>query len=205
MVLAGSVAGWRLPPKDIATNGLMLAVATFASTPVLVGLSWLFAWSRRALPVGDYLGLRGMAGRQVAFWVVGLLALLVALDGASVLLQRPVVPQFMLDAYSTAGFAPLLWGAVVVAAPLGEEVFFRGFLFAGLAHSRVRWLGAILISSTGWSLTHVQYDLYGMSHIFFVGLFLGFARWQARSVWLCVLLHALMNLLATIQVACYLG
>jgi membrane protease YdiL (CAAX protease family) len=44
-----------------------------------------------------------------------------------------------------------------------------------------------------------------MSHIFFVGLFLGFARWQARSVWLCVLLHALMNLLATIQVACYLG
>jgi hypothetical protein len=46
---------------------------------------------------------------------------------------------------------------------------------------------------------HVQYDLYGITIIFLAGLLFGFARWRTGSIYPCVLMHGLMNLVATLQ------
>ena len=98
-----------------------------------------------------------------------------------------------------AGFLPVLVVALLVAAPVVEEVFFRGFLFKGLAASAVGAGGAILLTSLLWAGIHLQYDVYGKGLIFTVGLFLGVVRWRTGSVTLTVMLHGMINAVATTQ------
>jgi membrane protease YdiL (CAAX protease family) len=100
---------------------------------------------------------------------------------------------------------PLLWLAVVVGAPVGEEIFFRGFLFAGLAKSRLGGTGAIVLSSLAWAVIHVQYDPFDMAYIFLLGLVIGAFRLKTNSLWPPILMHALVNLIAMIQTAWLLG
>ena len=48
---------------------------------------------------------------------------------------------------------------------------------------------------------HQQYDLYGVANVFAAGLLLGYARLRTNSIYSGLLMHALMNLIATIEVA----
>ena len=107
----------------------------------------------------------------------------------------------MLNLYQTVGFLPLFWLAIVVLAPIFEEVFFRGFMFAGLERSQLGGPGAIVVTLLAWAVIHVQYDLYGIATIFVLGLLLGAARLRARSVLLTIGLRATMNLIASLQLA----
>jgi len=187
-------------PEELATNGLVLALATFASTPAAIGLSWLFAALRPGITVKDYLGLRAVSLRTTARWCLVLLVMIVVFDLTTLLLKRDLVPEVMISAYQTAQVLPLMWVALVVGAPLAEEVFFRGFLFKGLLHSRLGSRGTILVTAAVWSSIHLQYDLYGITIIFVTGLLLGYARVRTGSIVPGIAMHALMNLLATVQV-----
>ena len=103
--------------------------------------------------------------------------------------------------YASIGSPWILWLAVIVAAPLFEELFFRGFIIKGLAESRVRWPGAVVISSGLWSLIHLQYNSYELVFVFVLGLILGVARVKTGSTLLTFLLHSLVNLAAMSEVA----
>ena len=129
-----------------------------------------------------------------------LLAWLVVSDQLAVLFRQPVVPEVMIEAYRTAYLPPLLWLALIVGAPLSEEVFFRGFLFKGVLHSRSGGGGAVLLTSLLWSVVHLQYNAFGVAVIFFTGLLFGYVRWKTGSIFPGILMHALMNALATLQV-----
>jgi len=183
------------------TNGLFWAVATCVSAPVEASLVCFFAWLRRGISLRDYLGLRRVSGRRLARWCLALLLLCAASDSLTWLLGKPIVPEVIEEAYRTAGFVPLLWLALVLLAPLSEELFFRGFLFAGVLHSPLGSWGAVGLTSLAWAAIHLQYDLYGMATVFVAGLLLGYARLRTGSVVPGLLMHALMNLLATLQVA----
>src|SRR5205807_635140 len=188
-------------PKKLQTNGLFLALATCGAAPVGIGLTWLFAWIRKGISVFDYLGLKRMPTKQLVRWCIALLALGALSDGLSTLLGRPIVPEVIVESYKTAWFPPLFWFAIIVLAPLNEEIFFRGFLFVGLSRSRMGRRGAILLTSLLWSVVHFQYDWYGVASIFASGLLLGYARMKTNSIIPTILMHSLMNLVATIQVA----
>lgn len=187
-------------PKRLESNGLFLSLTVCASAPLTVGLCFFAAWLRRGVPVRDYLALRLVAGRALFRWCAGLLLLVILSDSLTSWLGRSIVPEFMVDAYQTAGFTPLLWLAFIVGAPLSEEVFFRGFLFAGLGRSRLGGGGAIVLTALLWSMIHLQYDAYGKVTIFVGGLLLGYARLKSGSLYPCILMHALMNFIATSQV-----
>ena len=111
----------------------------------------------------------------------------------------------MTTAYETAGFLPLLWFALICLAPMFEEIFFRGFMFSGIRHSRLGGAGAILITSLVWAGIHLQYDAYQMATIFAGGLLLGTARLKTNSVYLTIGMHAIWNILATIETAVAAG
>ena len=200
------LAAMALGQEDLAhgvrdgSSGLFLALATWTSAPVGVALIWLFAWLRRGLPVKEYLALKRVRGRHLARWLVLLLCFGVVSDLTTWLMGRPLVPEVMLTLYRSAGFPPLLWLAVVVGAPLVEELFFRGFVFKGLLHSFLGGTGAVLVTAIVWASIHLQYDWHGMTVIFLAGLLLGYARLKTNSIYPCFLMHALMNLLATVQV-----
>jgi len=110
----------------------------------------------------------------------------------------------MVDSYTTAYFVPFLWFAFIVVAPLTEELFFRGFLFKGIEHSRIGVAGAVVITSLFWSVMHIQYDIYGIANLFISGLLLGLARVKSNSIYTPVAMHILQNIIATVEAVIYL-
>ncbi len=197
---AGAIFHFKVSLDGLESNGLLLGLATCASAPLVMGLAWFFATLRKTMSARDYLALRMVPARTVVRWAVVMLVFLAVSDGFTYLLGKPIVPEFMERAYATAGFVPLLWLTVLVAAPVSEETVFRGFFFAGVSRSRLGAVGAIVLGSLIWSGLHLQYDAYGMMSIFLGGLLLGWARWKTNSTLLAIILHALMNLLATLEV-----
>lgn len=85
-----------------------------------------------------------------------------------------------------------LLGAVVVA-PLVEEIFFRGFLFAGL-RGRYGWPKAAVISAALFALVHLQPT--AVVPIFLLGLIFAFLYERSGSIWPAVLMHVSSNALA---------
>lgn len=190
---------------QLSSNGLLLALATIASCPFCIALTYLFARARSKAPAHDGLALRPVRVRTLVSWLALLAAFILASDVLTTVIGLPIVSDFMLRAYATASFPPLLWLALIVAAPLFEEILFRGFLLTGLSGSRLGSVGAITISSFTWSIIHVQYDVYGITTIFVAGLLLGLARIRTGSLYVCIAMHAAMNLVATIEVALHQG
>jgi len=198
--------GEKIDAASVASDGNILALATCVSGIVALALTVFFAKLRRGIDLKTYLALRLPTKREFSRWFICLLLLVLATDAASALLGRPIVPDFMIEIYQNSDWArPFLWLAVMVTAPLSEEFFFRGFLLAGLQQSRLGSVGTVLITSALWAAIHMQYDLYGITVIFLGGLVLGFARVKTSSLWLCVMLHSLMNLIATIELLTYLS
>jgi len=190
----------QLSADQLSNNGMLLGLGLIMSAPISVGLSWLFAWLRKGPPLRDYLGLCWPSGRQTLKWTLLFVGLMVASDWLTNALGRPIVPPDMLEIYRNTSFLPILWVGACVGAPLSEEVFFRGFLFRGLAASRLGGIGTILLTAATWASIHLQYDAYGIATIFVSGILLGFVRLKTGSVFLCVALHALMNVVATAEI-----
>lgn len=83
----------------------------------------------------------------------------------------------------------LLVGGVIIA-PVGEEIFFRGFVFGCF---RERWglfLGAVL-SSFLFALVHVS--LVALAPLFLIGCILCYIRHRTGSLYPSMLFHALFN------------
>ena len=93
----------------------------------------------------------------------------------------------------------LLVIAFVVAAPISEEFFARGFLYRGWSESFLGPVGAIILSSLVWTALHLQYDCFFFGEVFSIGLLLGYLRYRSNSIWLTVVLHGLNNLGAVVQ------
>ena len=188
-------------PKAIESEGLLVAQATCVSCPVIVGLVYLFARIRNGRHATLYLGFRSFPGKALVRWSIAFLIFIALSDSLTLLLGRPLVPPVIQEAYESARFLPLLWFALIVAAPLAEETLFRGFFFEGMLHSKLGASGAITSSALSWALIHVQYDWYGIATVFGAGLLLGWVRLKTGSLYPTMFLHSLMNLIATIETA----
>lgn len=159
-----------------------------------------FIYLRKGIKFREYLGLNKISGREILKWTSSILLFILLMDTLSFLLGKPIVPGFMEKAYETAYFTPLLFLAFIVAAPLFEEFFFRGFLFVGIQNSKLGFSGAAIITSVLWASIHLQYDIYGITQIFLAGLLLSYARIRSGSLYPCIIMHSLMNLVATVEV-----
>jgi membrane protease YdiL (CAAX protease family) len=181
-------------------DGDLLAVTTLAGAVVAVGVVALLVRSRGATLRG-YLGLEPVRLKGAILWTLVTLAFLASYDAVSVALDRPTVPDFMVRAYESAGFLPLLWIAVALVAPVWEETVFRGFGFRGLRSSRFGITAAIGLPTLLWACLHLQYDAFDIAYVFGLGVLFGIARERTGSVTMPILLHILTNTLATLQVA----
>jgi len=190
--------------NTLPTNGLFQTIAVCAVAPFTIGLVVLFVNIRREMTIKQYLGFRRLDWRELLKWCLVFVLFAACFDTVTFLINRPIIPEFMVSIYKTAYCTPLLWIAFVVVAPLTEEIFFRGFLFKGIKNSKIGPVGAIIITSLAWSALHTQYDAYGIVVIFMGGLLLGFARAKSHSIYPPVVMHALQNAIATFEVVIYL-
>lgn len=88
----------------------------------------------------------------------------------------------------------LLFGGAIVA-PFVEEIFFRGFVFAGL---RRKWgfPKAALASAGLFALAHVAPTT--ILPIFILGLIFAFLYQTSGSIWPAILMHLLTNTIALV-------
>jgi membrane protease YdiL (CAAX protease family) len=85
--------------------------------------------------------------------------------------------------------------ALTVWTPLSEEVFFRGFIFAGLS-SRWGVTGATLVSAAIFSAFHISPGV--LIPIFITGLLLAWLYHQTGSLWASIAAHAGQNAAALV-------
>jgi membrane protease YdiL (CAAX protease family) len=195
IVEAGIVAAFD---SDISSLGARLALQGLLAL-TLIATALLFASPnlRRFAPAAE-LGLRRplrspYASMAIAYFGYIAVAILIA-----ALLQ----PE-QEDVTRDLGFGEGLLGStaaallIIVAAPLSEEMFFRGFMFKGLRRS-VPFVIAALISSVVWGLFHytgpgswgvvLQLSIFGMA--------LAWLYERTGSIWPTIAVHALNNAIA---------
>ncbi|UCF69004.1 MAG: CPBP family intramembrane metalloprotease [Acidobacteriota bacterium] len=88
---------------------------------------------------------------------------------------------------------PLLLVAAVVLAPLGEELFFRGFVYGGL-RTRLGFGVASGLSAALFAVVHFM--PWSVPPLFFVGLATAAAYERHRSLAACLMVHASFNLVS---------
>ena len=167
------------------------------------------------IPVRDYLGwTRPRAGDVV----LGL-AVAVALGLLPNLLQlatlgKPLNPdqiagyhQAIAGGTSKLWFVFAWWPAILLA-PLVEETVFRGFLWRSFAASRLRNIGALLLTAILFSSIHYRqtimsdgtFNAWPFIEHFIDGLALGALRWRSGTTTVTIVMHVWMNLWTSMAV-----
>jgi CAAX protease family protein len=195
-----------IPGSTLHFDGTVVALGALTINPLLVGLFWAIV-RRHGLDAGDYFGLTRFSLRHFLTGVLALATLAAALYAIAHFAKLDIVPTFQIDTYTSARrngwLVPLLLAAVVVA-PIGEEIMFRGFLYRGWVRPG-SVVTPIFVLTLLWTGMHLQYDWFGMSQVFVTGLLLGWLRWLSGSTALTIVLHMLVNLVATIETLLKVG
>ena len=191
--------------QSLLTDGLLIALATFASTIICIGLIIIIVKVRKSSTVAEYLGFRRLNGKTILA-LLAITAGVIVVSGLLTLILGKPRPEFMVDIYNRGTGLIYFWIAVVIFAPAFEETFFRGFLFEGFKHSRIGISGTIAVTAFVWALLHIgQYGAYEIATIFVLGIVLGIVRYKTGSLWSPLIVHAFSNLIATLEVALYIN
>ncbi len=185
-------------------DGVLLSVCTFATAAIGGSMTVIVVKLKRGSNLRTYLGITLPKKRQFFQWFIAIIVFIVLSDCVSFFLGKPIVPEFMARTYASLRSPWMLWLALLLAAPLFEELFFRGFLIKGLSASVLRWHGAVIFSSAAWATVHQQYDVYGITTIFALGLILGAARVKTGSIVLTMFLHSFCSFVATAETIIHL-
>jgi membrane protease YdiL (CAAX protease family) len=201
LALVGTLAalnyGSRLtegkPPRD-ALYQYSVAVGGLILYAIVLGL---VLWIARGLS-REQLGLRRPVSWVKAFWLaVGLIVLVFILEAALEPLLHATREQGLepphWDPHKEAPFA-LNALVVVVAAPVVEELTFRGLGYALLSPFGV--FVAIVGTAIAFAAAHGL--IAGFAALFIFGVAIAVLRWRTKSIFPGMLFHATFNGLALI-------
>jgi membrane protease YdiL (CAAX protease family) len=181
------------PPPGVTITG------TFFQDGGLILSAWLLARLTAGVPTAAQFGLRRLSalkglGWMVATWVVFILFSAVWAAALGVTENDDLPQELGADDSTTAlVFVALL---VCVAAPIAEELFFRGFCFTALRRA-LGMLPAAVLTGIIFGAIHL-----GGTEIEFIvplmvfGFFLCLLYVWTDSLLPCIVLHALNNALA---------
>ena len=187
------------------SQSLALAVAESVAEAALILPVWLVAVRKYRLTWKD-VGLRGFSWGLLGLGCLGLAVFyLFNLCYASLLavFNLQVEPQLIQQMGNSTQALPLLIAGLFVA-PISEELFFRGFLYAGL-RERIGVAWAAILSAGLFSLAHVTPT--AIPSLFVIGLIFALLYERGRSIWPSAIMHTTINvigLLAAYFVANYL-
>jgi uncharacterized protein len=179
-------------------NQTLLAFAVLGLEAMLIPPVWWWGIRKYGAPPA-VLGLRPAPWlRSLLYVSLSLVAILALNAGWSVVMERyglagqpDIVPLF---GEQLAGLLGALL-VVAIAAPVAEELFFRGFLYAGL---RERWgpAAGVAISSLLFGVVHLTPGV--MVPIALMGALFAWLYEATDSLWPPILLHAIYNGLAVV-------
>jgi membrane protease YdiL (CAAX protease family) len=197
--LLRQLADPQFVPKMLTAKNLWLISVISEASLALMTIGFAQA-ILRASPA--YLGL-GMR-RRPQFWVLagmgagaGLFVVSLIIEGVITAIFGPhPQPQALVVAnhHGAIDFA-LDFMSVAIAAPIAEEIFFRGFVFAGLVQ-RMSPLLAMVISGAFFGVAH--FEKWSFLPIFAIGFGLAWVYYNTRSLWVNIVSHATINTISLV-------
>lgn len=179
-------------------GGALLGLCAGSGTLLILAALWRRRLGWRSEPGNAATQTTVVSG--VAYMIAGVMRVGILLSGIGPLLRiAPPDPGRELHALVERGLGPagiaLLIFAAVVLAPIGEETLFRGVLLPWLR----RFLGpdaAVWVSAVLFGIGHLRYGFY-LSTIVVYGLVLGWARLRTGNLRASIVLHMIINAVAT--------
>src|SRR4051812_27618898 len=182
----------------LATQGRSIVLGLWVTEGLAIALPAILALRSANVRFGPYLGLRAPTLRQAGIAVVLGLAnqpVVSLLTWAA----RLAVPEEWAEAFDSkqralemifsAQAVPFL-ATVVIAAPFGEELFFRGFAFPAFRRG-LGTVGAAIMTGAMFSFIHL--DPVGFVGLWEIGILLALLRLGTGSLWTAVVCHAVNN------------
>ena len=200
----GSLANKEALIESVTSNGLYLSVGVIFSAWVGSLVIAATVLLRKDISLKEYFAIKNLPLKTYVRWLAIGLLFLIGWQGVSMVWEPPD-SEWMAKSYQTAKYLPLFWFAMVIAAPVIEELFFRGFLFEGLRDSWMGSIGAILVTSIAWAAIHIQYEIFQMVIIGTLGILLGIAKVKTRSLYIPIAMHSFNNFIATVATSLSLG
>ena len=171
------------------------AISYLITVPLQI---WFIFWllKRRKIDLSKNLGLYHFNRNALIYSLVAYVILYLVLTVYSYVFQISPPEEFIKLIKATPFILNFLM--VVIGAPIVEELLFRGFLFTQLKTTKLGVNGSIILTSLIWTSIHLQYDLFLLIPIFFLGLLLGYLMHKYNSLYLVIIVHAVHNLQATL-------
>ncbi len=183
---------------SLAYNGDAISIAEIPSALFGIALIFLFTRLRQPISVTAYLQLSPTKLSALLKWLGVMLLIILLMEFSYTLLNRNT-PDFMTKIYQSTTNYPLLWLAIIIAAPFFEELLFRGYLLEGIKKTPLGVLGAIIIPAASWAIIHIQYATLEIFTIFLIGVVFGIAKIKTGSLYVPIAMHMLMNLTASVS------
>ena len=186
LLIAGAFSG---QPIYLEPPVLAILDAATRLLPALVVLGFFF---RKGGHAASRLGL---FAKPDVFLILGTFALLTVIDhGLKFALASQIRPD---PTGGLSGDEAGWWGLILalasacLAAPIAEEILYRGVLFRSLAN-RIRVPAATLLSAAVFAMVHF-YDPYGLLSVGFVGVACALCFAATGNLATAILLHILYN------------
>ena len=194
--IIASVGIVYLPEND---NNIINFLALFIGQGFMVIPLLLFLTARKESFV-DRLRIRKLSFPVILSTLVLSLGIIILVDEFDRIASLLFTPPEHLDQlgymlkFDSFNMAVFLMFGIVVLAPLGEEILFRGFLQKFLEEHWQDVTRAVLVTSLFFAIIHL--NPFWLIQIYMLGVILGFLAWRTGSIWAGFILHAANNLVA---------
>lgn len=167
---------------------------------MLVPLIWFLLSNKH--PLLQTLRIKKVPFSTIYYTILLSLGVIILSDEVDKIVQIFIeAPEYVVDLNgvlkpeSLSGFL-LLFIAVVIIAPLGEELLFRGFFQKILEDNWKDVTRAVLVTAVIFSFIHM--NPFWFAQIYILGILLGFLAWKTNSIIPSLILHSLNNLIALV-------
>ena len=186
-----AAAGASLSPDGVDGESILAGTETAVLLSYLLTAAAIVLWFRlRHRPLGEAAGLRRCSGWTAAFCAFCAVGLFVVVQLALALLPAAWMTGYNdhMELLLSDGLIPAL--SIAVAAPLTEELMFRGVIQTRLERAMPVW-AAVVVQAVLFGVVHgtpIQ-----MVYAFLLGLVFGFLRSRTGSILPGFAAHAVFN------------
>jgi membrane protease YdiL (CAAX protease family) len=198
--MAGALALLHVDP-EVNTPALHFGIITCITTVLCGALVLAAAALRDGLEPREYLRLVAPAGKDALHWLLVAALIMAMTDLVIYRVKGELLPAEWIAIYRSVQSPLLFWIALVIATPIFEELFFRGFVFAGILASPLGRTGDVLITALLWTWAHQDLDPLEFAIAFLIGVTFGIARLRTQSLLVPIAMHMLYNLISAGEIA----
>ena len=183
-------------PTPEKINKLYLYISFFIGQGVIL-VPPIYFLTIKEQPILESLRIKTVSLLTIKFTLIFSAGVLIVFDTLDRIIHKFIPPpDYIIDLGeimrpdSTLGYM-FLFLAVVIIAPIGEEIVFRGFLQRFLERYWKDVTRAVLVTSLFFAMIH--FNPFWTIQIYLLGVILGFLAWKTKSVIPSIILHIINN------------